>query len=54
MWIGRLKLLVKISFNLLLVISAFMGKFDAASFAALVLILTEVEEMNDKKNESRT
>ena len=54
MWLKRLKLLLKITFNILLVISAIMGNYDIASFAALILILTEVEEMNDKKNESRT
>ena len=52
MWIGRLKLLVKISFNILLIISAIMGNYDIASFATLILILTEVEEMKDKMNES--
>ena len=49
-----LKIIIVILFNILLVISAFQGRYDAASFAALMLILFEVEEMNRVKNESRT
>ena len=49
-----LRIIVSILFNILLVISAFQGRYDAASFAALMLILLEVEEMNRIKNESRT
>ena len=36
----------------LMVVSLFIGRIDLSIFAALMLILTELEKINETKNES--
>lgn len=38
----------------LMVITLFLGRIDLSIFAALMLILTELEKLNDDKNESKS
>ena len=55
-WVTKelVRLVIKLLFTIALVISLFLNEYQSATVYALIMILIEVEEMNDRQAKNDT